>query len=141
MVHQLDCIPQEVVKAYKSATEKGRQPNRKSFIELFAACARKFSKVFILIDAYDECLDKERDLLTAFFQHLDTGVNLFTYITTRVHLRDDLKKHFPGAIELEIRAMDDDVTKYLTERLAEKRLNADLKKSIVTTIGSRAEGM
>jgi len=44
-------------------------------------------------------------------------------------------------IELDIRASNDDVTKYLTERLAEKHLNLDLKNKIVAMIGSQAEGM
>jgi len=78
MVYQLDSVPDEVVTAYRRAVEKGREPNRKSFVDLIAACARKFSKIFILIDAYDECVESERGLLTAFFDLLDGGVNLFT---------------------------------------------------------------
>lgn len=141
MVYQLDSVPDDVVTAYRRASEKGREPNRRSFIELISTCARKFSKIFILIDAYDECVEGERGLLTEFFDLLEGGVNLFTYITTRVHLRNDLKDKFQRAIELEIRASDEDVTKYLTERLAEKHLNLDLKKKIVGMISDRAEGM
>jgi hypothetical protein len=143
LVYQLDGIPPEVARAYNEATQMGAQPKRKSFIELFMACSRRFSKVYIILDAYDECLDKEREFLNPLLEGFDGAQTIFTYVTSREHLRGPLGDIFPDALLLEIRATSQDVTEYITQKLAGHRSvkNDAFKKKIVEKISSSADGM
>ena len=122
----------------------GGQPKTKAFIELFLTCTRLFSKVYIFLDAYDECLERERSLLAPFLQQLDAAETIFTYVTSREHLRGYLKEILSKAVDLEIRATPQDVKEYLAQKLAENRSlrnKSNLKKKIVEKITSSAEGM
>lgn len=144
LVYQLDTIPGDVLRAYKESTKMGGQPKTKAFIELFLTCSRLFSKVYIFLDAYDECLERERSLLALFLQQLNAAQTIFTYVTSREHLRGYLKEIFSKAVDLEIRAAPQDVKEYLAQKLAENRSlrnKSDLKKKIVEKISSSAEGM
>lgn len=144
LVYQLDTIPGDVLRAYKESTKMGGQPKTKAFIELFLTCTRLFSKVYIFLDAYDECLERERSLLAPFLQQLDAAETIFTYVTSREHLRGYLKEILSKAVDLEIRATPQDVKEYLAQKLAENRSlrnKSNLKKKIVEKITSSAEGM
>ena len=140
-VYELDSILEEVKSAYQQASEKGQQPNIKALIDLFIACSRKFAQIFIFLDAYDECAESERKSLATFFRHLDAGANIRTYVTTGNHLRTELKTLFPSVGELEIIAAERDVTTYLTDQLADRKIKEELKQKIIKTISTQADRM
>jgi hypothetical protein len=104
LVYQLDTIPADVLRAYKESTKMGGQPKTNAFIELFLICTRLFSKAYRFLDAYDECLERERSLLAPFLEQLSAAETIFTYVTSREHLRGYLKEIFSKAVDLEIRA-------------------------------------
>ena len=131
-----------MARAYNEATKMGAQPKRKSFIELFISCSRRFSKVYIILDAYDECLDKEREFLNPLLERVDDAQTIFTYVTSRAHLRGPLGDIFPDALLLEIRATSQDVTEYIIQKLAGHRwVKNEFRKKIVEKLSSSADGM
>lgn len=107
---------------------------------------RRYSKVFIVADALDECPEDNGtrgDLLTE-LRSLVAAVNLlFTsrYLTS-------IERDFQGTKRLDIRANDDDIRRYIEVRIQREhrlarhvRADPTLQESIVNTIVGNAEGM
>ena len=100
-----------------------------------------YSKVFIIIDALDECGCRTKFLSEIFKLQDETGANLFA---TSRHIPEILKE-FKGSVSLEIRANDEDVRKYLDGQMSTLRGfvrdNLALKKEIKTAIINAVDGM
>jgi ankyrin repeat domain-containing protein 50 len=107
---------------------------------------RRPSKVFIVIDAIDECPESNgiRDSFLAEIRKLQPTIRLL--ITSR-HIQT-IEREFEKAARVEIRASDEDVRRYLERRIeSEGRLvrlvKADpvLQTIIANTIVENAKGM
>lgn len=98
-------------------------PTLYEFKEALQIEIRRYSKVFVVVDALDECVDDEtRTALLATLK--DLPVNLF--VTSRYSLTTE--KKFDGAERLDIRAHDNDVRRYVENRiLREDRLARHVK--------------
>ena len=104
-----------------------------------------YSRVFIVVDALDECLDSAREHFIKEFQSLARNVNLM--VTT--HPLPSIEDHFQGVSHLQIQAHSDDMRKYIIEdripckgRLA-RLVNNDraLQESIMIEVVTNASGM
>jgi hypothetical protein len=104
-----------------------------------------FSKVFVVIDALDECLENDgtRESLIAEIKKLQPSIHLL--VTSR-HIAS-IEREFEKAARLEILANDEDIRRYLGGRIERGRLKlhirADptLKHVIVNTLVGNARGM
>lgn len=106
---------------------------------------RRFSEVFIIIDALDECPESE-DTRASFLAEIRTLHQNARLVTSR-HI-PTIKSEFEKAARLEICASDEDVTTYLESRIErESRLARhvkaapDLQATIISTIRQKAKGM
>jgi hypothetical protein len=147
LVYQLGSLPKQLESIYDKSLMEGptSKPQIDTFAELFIAFSAQFSKVFILIDAYDECLKEDRPLLNSWLQRFsESRIRLF--MTTRPHPRglDLLAEKLQAVVSLEIKAKDDDVKRYVVEVLEKdpraEDLHHDLKKKIVEHISIGTEG-
>ena len=142
LVYQLDFVPTKLEAAYDRWIAKAMRPNRDFFIDLFLSCADEFSKVYVFLDAYDECVKSERRHLIQFVQQFSQpGLNICTFITTRPHPLDDLKSQLKENKTLEIKATLEDVEKYINEKLESETLKQVTKSKIVNSIRRAAKGM
>jgi hypothetical protein len=125
------------------SSHKLRHPTLYEFKEALQIEIRSYSKVFVVVDALDECVDDETRmvLLTAL---KDLPVNLF--VTSRYSLTTERK--FDGAERLDIRAHDNDVRRYVENRiLCEDRLarhvkaDPSLQDDIINKVVDSAKGM
>ena len=144
LLYQLPSIPTAVQKAHDAWDKGGRRkrPGVDAFTEILIACSKEFSKgVFVLLDAFDECLNMDdRIKLVSHLQQLNgSGVKL--YITTREQLADDLQRDFPRAYTIEISAQEGDVQLYLETKLSTRNLKPKLKEEIIAKIKEAAKGM
>ena len=107
---------------------------------------RSLSKVFIVVDALDECIeiDDKCRLLCELQKLLPTARLL---ITSRPHIAD-IDHHFQDFARLEVRASDEDIEAYIREQIAtQRRLKRSVqndetfKDDIVGTIVGKAQGM
>lgn len=143
LVYQLDPIPDQIVEAWEDSEDRGSSLSLKYFVDRFISCVSQFSKVFIFLDAFDECLDKtERDNVIEFLKKLpECESTCYTYITTRPHLLSEF-----AALEeptfLEIKARNDDIEQSLTNRLisSEPKVSADNQKHLLELICPGAKG-
>jgi hypothetical protein len=107
---------------YKQHQEKGTSPSLEEVVTILRSSITEFSKVFIIIDAMDECPEVQQKILLHHLAAMGSNMNLM--ITSRPHISlepfslSDLKT-------LDIRVTPDDLWEYvntqidLSPRLAE----------------------
>jgi hypothetical protein len=118
-------------------------PTLHEFEESLQIEIRSYSKVFVIVDALDECTDDAtRTALLATLK--DLPVNLF--VTSRYSLT--IEEKFDGVKRLDIRAHDNDVRRYVEKRISrEDRLSRHVKADpslqddIINKVVDSAKGM
>lgn len=106
-------LPGSVKSLYDRHREKRTAPSLRELSETLQSVAAAYSRVFIAIDALDEC-QTIRSSRGAFLKEMfalraKVAVNLF--VTSRVI--PEITSEFNSAVWLEIRAIDDDVRRYI----------------------------
>lgn len=145
-MYQLKKLPADLEAAYNS-WEDGRmnRPDGARFAEIFAECAKEFSIVFVVIEAFNECDEDEgEELLVYLNKFLVSCPGVKLYITTRSHLKSSLLQSFGLKCEgTEISAHKEDIEKYVRKQLdSQKQLYSKAQKDqIVEKIQDNAKGM
>ncbi|KAK2592122.1 hypothetical protein QQS21_010193 [Conoideocrella luteorostrata] len=138
-------IPAVVDNLYGAYKEKPCRPTLQEILNALHLVAKDFSRVFIVVDALDECNTTDgcrTNFLSELFKLQDrTEVNILA--TSR--FTQDLVHHFKNSATLEIRAHTDDVQKYLAGQM---RIlpsfvleDPELQHDIKTAISKAIDGM
>jgi cell division protein FtsB len=138
-------LPDCVETLYENHKEKRSQPSFDEISRTFQSVTAIFSKVFIIIDALDECRTTNgcrTKLLTEIFSaQANSKANIFA--TSR--FMPEVIEKFEGSISLEIRASEEDVQRYLDSHMfrlpAFVRRNPDLQEEIKMRIVLLVKGM
>ncbi|KAI1330273.1 ankyrin repeat protein [Xylariaceae sp. FL0255] len=138
-------LPDHLKDLYAQHEAKRTRPSLKQLSEALDTVASKYSRLFIIIDALDECQDTDgcrAKLLSAIFDlQKKTRANVFA--TSR--FIPDVTERFAEATIIEIRATESDIRRYLEGHISElPRLVAtqpDLQDEIMTSITMAVEGM
>lgn len=138
-------LPRNIKDLYGEHSCKGTRPSLNEISKALQSIAALYSRVFIIVDALDECQASDgcrsRFLSQIFSLQAKTGANLFA---TSRHL-PEIEKEFSGNPHLEIRASDRDVRKYIKEHMF--RLpdfvgrSPELQEEIKTGIVQSVQGM
>jgi ankyrin repeat domain-containing protein 50 len=146
LVRRNSVISDDILLLYRKHSQKQTRPTLCELSKLLQLEVRCFSKVFILINALDECCESNstRDIFIAEIRKLQTIIHLL--ITSRYILT--IEREFEKVAQVEICASDEDVRRYLECRIkSEDRLmrliKADLalQATITNTIVENAKGM
>jgi len=138
-------LPNEIVTFHNTHAATETRPALHEYTYTLRKVAKLFSRIFITIDALDECAESYELLITLRGLLSDTG-NI-SFLATSRHMKniDDL---FENAPQLEISAKETDVRKYLDGQIKRKprlmghiRKNPSLAGEIIETIAQKAEGM
>ncbi|KAI1113474.1 hypothetical protein F5Y14DRAFT_441857 [Nemania sp. NC0429] len=124
---------------------KRTRPSLDEITSAFESIALQNSRVFIVVDALDECQGLNRCrtsfLSTLFSLQMKTGVNILA--TSRII--PEIMGEFKNSPLKEIRAPDDDIRRYLRSRLPELPKfvmdQCSLRDDITTSITEAASGM
>ncbi|KAL5362033.1 hypothetical protein BJX96DRAFT_185764 [Aspergillus floccosus] len=136
-------LPKSVSTLYDRHKDQRTRPSFDEISKALRAVAGIHSRVFILVDALDECQvsdDCRTRFLTEIFHFQATcGVNIFA--TSR--FIPQIKERFSGSITLEVRASDQDVQQYLKARIvqSESKLLASISEEIQTGITKAVDEM
>ena len=119
-------ISDDIRRFYKDPVTKDTRPFIK-YSTLRTAC-HPLSKLFVVVDALDECAKESTD---EFLKELrDLGPKLRLMITSRPNIMN-ITDYFQDAVHLEIRARNDDIERYLKERLqSESKLKQYIEKGL-----------
>jgi Cdc6-like AAA superfamily ATPase len=140
-----DLVPQSIQKLYKKHLQERTRPPINSISETLQSIVPNYSRTFIVVDALDECQIKggEQKLFLAELFSLQTKTAINLFVTSR--FIPEIENEFNGSIKLEIRADEEDLSRYLDYHIL--RLpsfvsrNKELQKNIKTTIVKAVDGM
>jgi hypothetical protein len=117
-------------------------------LNLLQSLSNEFSELYVVIDALDECIDKNgemiwKDLLTSLKKF---ATNLRLLYTSR-HI-DGIGRAAPGFTCIEICASDADMRAYIQAQIKSKSFlskfcqqDTNLQNDILEVVVSKAEGM
>ena len=124
----------------------GRGPRLADMMRLLRIAIASLPKVFICIDALDECLPKcLPELLESLRSIVRESPNTRIFITGRPHIGEDVRRYFPKTHVIPISPNTDDIRNYVEVRLdrdAEpEAMTNDLRADIVGAIQERISDM
>ena len=139
-------IPSELRRLYQCSLDKQIRPSRQELLGLLTTVGSKFSSLYIVIDALDECDDTEeirRCLVSTLCKALPRANLLVT--SRRV---PDIEVQFNDHPRLEITATDEDIRRYVSDQILRKptlkrhiKDDSDFREFIIKTIGFKSKGM
>lgn len=148
LCRKADTIPS----AFRKAKQNADSPSTLANLNHFTTSTSKFKKVFIIIDALDECLeDDERPRMLCFLAEALRDIShIRVFVTSR--REPDIVHKFEAlgmlTIQLEAESVAADIEKYVTNEVSrlrsEKELyisDKELAEKVVRTLTDRAEGM
>ncbi|KAM0159004.1 hypothetical protein ACHAQE_005283 [Botrytis cinerea] len=138
-------LPGAVKDMFDLHSPRQNRPSKKEISSALKSVIDLYSKVFIVIDALDECQMADgcrMDFLSEVF-HLQETCQLSLFATSR-HI-PDIEEMFDNSMRLEIRASDTDVERYLDGRMSQLpgyvRNSKDLQNEIKSKIIKAIDGM
>ena len=143
LVGQCASVPESVKALYASCKRKQIEPSFPEISDTLSSVVGSQDRAFLVVDALDECSDKDRKTLLTKLQELRRNTKTSVMATSRPH--HSLEREFEVDAHLEIRAVERDIDLYLDGQL--KGLsecvtgNDALQKTIKKCIAEAASGM
>ncbi|CAG8882582.1 unnamed protein product [Penicillium egyptiacum] len=136
-------LPNSVKELYKYHKARGTRPSAEEISNVLLIVAATFSKLFIIVDALDECQASDRLHFVSELFNLQTRHSANIFATSR--FISEIMDQFKDVLSLEIRATDEDVGMYLESHMGQLRPcvleNRQLQEEIKTTISDAVDGM
>jgi hypothetical protein len=138
-------LPGSVKDLYDRHKTKRTRPSLKEVSETLYTITKSYSRVFIIIDALDECqvCDSSRPKLLSNIFDLQAGTRANIFATSR--FIPEISEKFSKAMRLEIRASNQDVQTYLDGHMSQLPGyvfdSSDLQNEIKTDIIKAVDGM
>jgi hypothetical protein len=124
--------------------EGKRRQSVEEISDMLSGIAKSCGRLFIVIDALDECLEKVQiELLRTISKMLKhPGVSFMATSRPHGNIEEQFKSGFPNYKKLEIRASNEDVEKYLLQRMSQSQqlvlrnltLQEDIKVGIIKAV-------
>ncbi|KAK2747592.1 hypothetical protein FQN55_004946 [Onygenales sp. PD_40] len=138
-------VPEDIKKDYQRHVAKKTRLSDDQLVQSLHSIAGLFSRIYVVIDAMDECqpsIDDLDDIIPSIFKlQSDTRMNIL--VTSRVI--PEITRWFETSVKLDIRAIDSDVRKYLDAHLLKLRpfvrRDSKLQEEIKTKIIGSIDGM
>jgi len=146
LVQDYSAAYDDVKSFYKHHRDRRTRPTLDEFRQALRSEIKRYSKVFILVDALDECseVDGTRIKLLSALRSLANTVNLLVTSRDLASIAQD----FHGTKRLDIRASDHDVRRYIEGRIPrESRLarhvdgHQTLQEELVKKVIENVRGM
>jgi len=124
----------------------GRGPLLADLMGMLRTAIASIPRVFICVDALDECLPKHLpDLLSSLRDISRESPNTKIFFTGRPHVREDMQRYFTKAVVIPISPNTNDIRSYVEMRLDRdsepEAMSSDLWADIVRVIPERISDM
>ena len=140
---QQNVIPKDVRKLYGSHTRSNTRPDLAELSEHLRSIVSLFSRIYIVVDALDECDETNKTRSSLLKQLLDLDARVQLLFTSRL-----LEETLLDTIQFEITTQEDDMRKYLSAQILQNPYlaklcgdNEGLRKEIIDKIIAKADGM
>ena len=141
-------IPKDIQEAFQKAKKElgGRGLLRADLMRMLKVAIASKPRVFICIDALDECLPRNLPgLLESLRDILQESPTTRIFLTGRPHIKEAIQKYFAGAAVMPISPNRDDVRNYLQMKLdwdeEPEAMDDDLRADIVKAILGKMSDM
>ena len=133
-------LPDTLKNLYNRHKAKRTRPSFEEISRALHVVTAMYSRVFIIVDALDECQSRSKFLSEIFNLQAKSGANLFA--TSR--FISEVTERFNGYPSREILASDEDVRRYLDGHMSPRaflKKNSELQDEIKTKIVEATKGM
>ncbi|EXJ70464.1 uncharacterized protein A1O5_06533 [Cladophialophora psammophila CBS 110553] len=146
LVRKASNVSENIISVYKSHAPRQTRPSLDIFSTLLRSEARRLSKVFVVIDALDECSKNNgtRRSLVEEIRKLQPSIQL---LTTWRH-DAAIERESKSVTHIEVRASDQDIRRYIENRIKRAdrlvlhaKNDPSLQDTIVHTISEKGKGM
>jgi hypothetical protein len=133
---------------YTSCLNGQRKPTIEALLETLREVVRNFPRVFLILDALDECAERE-ELLSALTSITDWKLGMHILVTSRreADIGEVLNQIAPSKICIQSTLVNNDIRDYVRERLNNDpklkrwKKNETVREEIETTLMEKAGGM
>lgn len=137
-------LPRAVNDLYLSFEAQNRQPQQQDLEQAFLLTCREFGRVYIVIDALDECEASDRRKLLEFLCAARTQPSIRVFITSRSY-SDKIIAQFDPTQRLKIEAHKSDLRRYIVKAIEKsdhaKVIDNDFQREIVHKVCAAAQNM
>ena len=125
LIKQVARLVDDVLPGLREAYDGTKNVEMDDLVQLFISycvyLSSNNSTIFVIFDAFDECVGDHYDDIIEIIRELNKS-RIRIYITARNHLRPRLLSSLGGlnAQPIEIKASEEDVRNYLTQRLNQR---------------------
>ena len=131
-------------KARKEYGGRGLQPS--DLVEIIKKAIKSLSRVFICIDALDECTPQHRqELLQSLREIVRVSRNIRIFLTGRPHIENEIMKSFGKVVRIPLSPARGDIESYLKMRLSRDTdpyaMDDELRADIMRVILERTSEM
>jgi hypothetical protein len=132
-----DDIPSDLESRYDASKTP---PGPSDFDKLLEEYRKKFTFVYVVFDAFDECSDENEHGMLALFKHLEkSGYRLL--ISGRPQTPGQLQRQLTKSHTLELRADLSDLQHYVNKRLRDENINHKSLKTKLLKLVKKVDGM
>ena len=143
LVYTMANIPAPLMDMYTHHRERNTRPSQEELKKALLSLFQKFTRVYVVIDALDECQRETRTQIVSTIGELQVHSHVHLLATTRP--LPDILEQFAAASMLEIRASNHDVDLYIRGRMADLprciQKSSGLQDRVVKTIVTAVDGM
>ena len=148
VVGGLEHIPEEIEVAFQKSKKKidGRELESGEICELLISSLRTLQRSYICIDALDEFPREHRpEFFRSLMRIIRESPCTQLFLTSRPHIRDEIKRYFAGSAETRIKPTEEDIKKYLSLKLSNdtqpEAMDQGLREEILQTIPEKIREM
>jgi len=149
LVVALPEIPDEIVRVFRAAKRHESKLGLADASRMLALSLHRFCRIYICIDALDECQEPHRsELLRSLGSAIQGSASAQLFLTGRDSIRGDVKKCLElKSSEITVEAHPEDITKYVANQIETYKgnhphaMNDDLGQDIVKKIIANSQGM
>ena len=139
-------VDREIPKDIRRAFQEGRRPLLPDLVRMLKIAIASLPRVYICIDALDECLPKTLlELLELLRDIVRESPRVRIFLTGRTYVLEDIQRYFPKAIAIPISPHQDDIRNYVVAKLDRddmlEAMNDSLRAEIVRTILDKMSNM
>lgn len=143
LLRQIPSIPKEIAAFLEKHCNETEPFELSQALEALHTACKSFSRIFICLDALDECQDMHK--LLDSLEQVPSTVHLFS--TGREHVQHIVRQHFEHSQTIHIEAKESDIRILIEETINEDRkkdpslMNETLEHDITQKISTLSKGM
>jgi hypothetical protein len=115
-VAALPVIPNPVRDMYQKLKASGHHLTLDKLTETFISVTSSLSRLFVVIDALDECDNQHRSMVLQLLRQLEDIPNVRIFVTSRPYPQD-IRTALSSSPQIEIKAHDSDLRQYMLQEV------------------------